>query len=284
LEGDANVQALCALLGRAWQHERSSKLEKVQKQVTFQTLLPDVHSREELVGIEFGKNVSRAVAAEWMLLADSASETLFDLKLAESRLLCFRMEGMQTVTQDREEEHSVEDRTRGPIIVCVDTSGSMQGAPEHVAKAMALFLALQTQAEGRDCYLINFSTDIDVLDLSDQFGMATLMRFLQMSFHGGTDAAPALDHALEMLRSEHYERADVLVISDFVMAELSPDTLSAIAAQRAHENRFYSLCIGARFPLSRVRDHFDREWMFEPARSSIVELFRLRDDMGTRAC
>lgn len=112
LKGDANVQALCALLGRAWQQERSSKLEKVQRQLTFQTLLPDVHSREELVGIEFGKDVSHAIPAEWMLLADSASETLFDLKLAESRLLCFRMEGIQAVTQDREEEHSVEDKTR----------------------------------------------------------------------------------------------------------------------------------------------------------------------------
>ena len=41
-----------------------------------------------------------------------------------------------------------------------------------------------------------------------------------MSFHGGTDAAPAMEHALEMLQSESFRRADVLVISDFVMPEL----------------------------------------------------------------
>jgi uncharacterized protein with von Willebrand factor type A (vWA) domain len=281
LDNDQDVRALCALLGRATQQERSSKLERIQTQSSVDVVLPDIHSREELVGIEFRKNVSHAIPGEWMLLGDPESEVLFDLKVAESRLLCFAMEGQQLLSQQQShiQTRVVEEDSAGPVILCVDTSGSMNGTPEHIAKAMALTFALRTQQEGRACYLINFSTHIDVLDLSAGFGLPTLMKFLRMSFHGGTDAAPAIQHALHLLRSESYRRADILVISDFVMAELPRDTLQAIAAHRSDGTRFSSLCIGSGFPSTRVREFFDREWMFDPCGSSLVELSRLRDQI-----
>lgn len=46
-----------------------------------------------------------------------------------------------------------------------------------------------------------------------------------MSFHGGTDASPALEEALRMLNTNDYKEADVLMISDFVMSSL-PNTIN----------------------------------------------------------
>jgi uncharacterized protein with von Willebrand factor type A (vWA) domain len=37
---------------------------------------------------------------------------------------------------------------RGPIILCLDTSGSMRGAPEHIAKAVVI-AALQAAHQAR---------------------------------------------------------------------------------------------------------------------------------------
>lgn len=88
------------------------------------------------------------------------------------------------------------------MFVCIDTSGSMNGAPETVAKAVALFMATKAKEQKRPCYLINFSTNIDTLDFSADVGMESLMRFLQMSFHGGTDVTPALEHALDMMEKD----------------------------------------------------------------------------------
>lgn len=65
---------------------------------------------------------------------------------------------------------------------------------------MVLFIAGKARQQKRACYLINFSTGIETLDLGDDFGMEALIKFLGMSFHGSTDAIPALDHALSVMK------------------------------------------------------------------------------------
>jgi len=52
------------------------------------------------------------------------------------------MQGMMPVVEQGECEQDVElDESQGPMIICVDTSGSMSGSPETVAKAVTLFMA-----------------------------------------------------------------------------------------------------------------------------------------------
>jgi uncharacterized protein with von Willebrand factor type A (vWA) domain len=180
-----------------------------------------------------------------------------------------------------EDEHEIEievDQTQkeneqqGPMILCVDTSGSMQGEPENIAKAMALFLASQARSQARPCYLINFSTGIETFDLTGSEGLSSLISFLSKSFHGGTDVAPALDHALKVIKQELYEKADVLVISDFIMGTLPSSTLEALNIQREYGNSFYSLVVGDCFMTERLKTHFDHEWVYNPRSSKIHEL------------
>ena len=65
-----------------------------------------------------------------------------------------------------------------------------------------------------------------------------------MSFNGGTDASPALHHAVQMLQKDGYRNADVLMISDFVMGTLPDDLVEAITAEKENGTNFYSLVIG----------------------------------------
>ena len=46
---------------------------------------------------------------------------------------------------------------RGPILVCVDTSGSMRGARETVAKALTLECMRAAREQERDCYVYAFA-------------------------------------------------------------------------------------------------------------------------------
>ena len=46
---------------------------------------------------------------------------------------------------------------RGPILLCVDTSGSMRGARETVAKALALECMRAAREQERDCYVFAFA-------------------------------------------------------------------------------------------------------------------------------
>lgn len=275
LANNSGVQSLCDLLGKLHQLELSERIERAQVRYTQDIELPDINSREEIIGIRLGRDIEHVLPSELALLADPETSILFDLKYVESRLMCFDMQGIQRVQQHHQKEDLLrveEAAKQGPMVICVDTSGSMSGMPETVAKAVALFIAGKARQQKRACYLINFSTGIETLDLGDDFGMETLIKFLGMSFHGGTDAIPALDHALGVMQRDTYERADLLMISDFIMASLPEQLCQQIEQQRTHGNRFYSLVVGDCFMTQRLTSLFDHEWVYDPHSSQIHEL------------
>lgn len=51
---------------------------------------------------------------------------------------------------------------RGPILLCVDTSGSMRGPRETVAKALALECMRAAKEQERSCYVYAFSGPAEV--------------------------------------------------------------------------------------------------------------------------
>ena len=275
ISNDEGVKALCDLMGRLRFAEQSRRQELIKEVSTVTEYVPDINSREEIIGVCMGKDIEHALPQEIALLSDDDTSILFDMKFVEGRLLCFEMEGTQSRANDFEEEITAEveeEETLGPVIICIDTSGSMQGSPETIAKAVSLYMATRAMSQQRECYLINFSTGIETLDLSGQIGMATVMEFLRRSFHGGTDAGPALTHALEMMSKEEYEQSDLLIISDFIMASLPESLYEEISAAKANKNRFYSLSIGDLFLSKRLREVFDNEWVYNPGNSSISSI------------
>lgn len=275
LKNDEGVQRLLELMGKISQAKQSEMIDKVVYS-QFQTIrIPDINSREEIIGVKLGKDIEHALPAEIALLSDPDTSLLFDLKFIESSLLCFEMEGTTEISNEVQieaETTTEEDDEKGPLVICIDTSASMQGAPETIAKAVTLIMATKARQRQRSCYLINFSTGISTIDLSTDFSMDTLLTFLQMSFHGGTDAAPAIEHGLEMMDTEEYSNADMLVISDFVMASLPESLVSQMEKHRLKGTKFNSLVIDETFMDNRMRSLFDHEWMYNPSTSSISEI------------
>lgn len=282
LAEDSGVRSLCDLLGKMRQIELSEKIERIQMTHTLATPKPDINSREEIIGIRLGKEIEYALPSELALLSDPETSLLFDLKYFESRLMCFEMQGNRSELEHHEYEEDVQTQEKakqGPMILCVDTSGSMSGMPEVIAKAVVLYMASKAQKDKRPCYLINFSTGIHILDVGESLGMTSLIQFLQMSFHGGTDASPALRHALGMMQKDAYQKADLLMISDFIMGNLPTDLLKQIEIQRENGNQFYSLVVGSWFMSNRLRTFFDQEWVFDPATSHIQEVVHFQQNI-----
>lgn len=269
---DEGVKQLCDLMGRLRRAEKTKRQELVKTRTTITEYVPDINSKEEIVGLELGNDIERVVPYELTLLADDETSVLFDLKFVEGRLMCFETEGKQSRLHEDEKDRftEVEDEEKlGPLIVCVDTSGSMQGSPETIAKAVTLFMATRAVSQERNCFLINFSTGIETLDLSGKTGVAKVIEFLQRSFHGGTDVSPALTHALKKMEDRKYNRSDLLVISDFIMASVPESLLETIRMAKERGNRFYSLSIGNLFLSERLEALFDNEWVYNPSDSSI---------------
>jgi uncharacterized protein with von Willebrand factor type A (vWA) domain len=265
ISNNKNIKKLVEMLGRIKRARKNRKQELVS--VTKEIVVTKKKSifKNELDGVKLGNDMANVLPQELMLL-DSEEEILFYKKYIERSLSCFESIANKEVLEEevnyKEEKElkSVEkEEKQGPIILCVDTSGSMSGEPEYIAKAITLYIATIAKKEKRDCFLINFSTSITTFELSGKKGVKDLVEFLKLSFYGGTDVAPALNYATKLMKDK-YKKADLLVISDFVMNNLDSKTINNIKEARKNKNRFYSLVIG-NYGRSNL-EYFDKVWIF----------------------
>ena len=275
IKSNENIKKLCDMLGRFVKEEESYRIEKVLRKETFHTSVRDINSEEEIVGITYSRDIHNILPQEKLLLAEGVLETLFGVKYFENRLLTFTKEGYTDYSYDEmvEDEMQVaEEDKKGPIIICVDTSGSMSGVPETVSKAVTLYLATRAMKQKRNCYIINFGTKIKNMDLTYPNTMDNLIDFLRLSFNGGTDAVPALRYAIKTMNTENYKKSDLLFISDFVFNGFTDEDYKLAEEQKKNENRFYSLIIGST-PMFNVENSiFDYNWCYDSSRGSVKEI------------
>ncbi len=161
------------------------------------------YERSEVMGVEVGKSVSRALFSQRMLLCDPDLEPLFLKKLSEGSLLQRKLEGKAK-------------QGRGPVVVCVDVSGSMQGRKEAWSKGMALALLWIAQKQKRSFRLILFDDWPQlVVDFpAGRVDQEQLLQAMESFSGGGTSFSPALDLAKAAIETQAYEKADVILITD----------------------------------------------------------------------
>ena len=270
-----SIKELCDMLGRFVKSEESYKIEKIFRKETFHTKVIDVNSKEEIVCITYSRDINNILPQEKLLLSEGVLETLFGIKYFENRLLTFKKEGYTDYSDEKTKEEYVkviEEEKKGPIIICVDTSGSMSGIPETIAKAITLYLATRAMKQKRNCYLINFSTQLYTTDLTYPKTIDNLIEFLRISFSGGTDAIPALRHAIKTMNNDNYKKSDLLFISDFVFNGFTEDDYYLVKNQKENKNKFYSLIIGSTPMFSLKESFFDYNWVYDANTSSVKEI------------
>ena len=264
LECDESLQELARVLGRHARAQREYEKELIEKTVINTEWKPRPALKGQIAGLCTSNDISSVLPSELALFRKPATKRLFEKKFAEKSLLSFKYENVmpQEKTGTVIEEVSKE-KQKGPIIICVDTSGSMNGTPENIAKTITFALSKIAIEEKRKCFLISFSNQIECLDLSDfkkGNALEKLIHFLRMSFHGGTDASPALLHSIELLQKNEWSDADVLMISDFVMNALPDEVLKSIETQKEQSTLFYSLTIGG--STTSTINCFNHNWSY----------------------
>jgi uncharacterized protein with von Willebrand factor type A (vWA) domain len=198
----------------------------------------DVGGGEEITGVVLSGDAARALPSELAWLADPDTEDLFYQRLVEGRLLSWELRGSGA-------DGSVSAERRGPIVACVDTSGSMDGAPEWTAKAVILAVCRVAASGGRPVHLVLFGGPGERTEIRLGPGRwAGLLEFLSTSFGGGTDFDAPLVRACALLDEQGWSDADVLVVTDG-LARVAPDVVTGVrAAREAHAARFVSVVIG----------------------------------------
>ena len=169
--------------------------------------------------------IARMLPAEAMLLGHPRLRLVWHARRAERTLLCYedddRMKEVRLlparVQQPRPGLVPAPRPELGPMLVCVDTSGSMQGGAEAVAKAVVLEAMRAAHAQGRACHVFAFGGPEELLEMElpvDSRGIERVTRFLGQAFHGGTDICAPLERVLAKLGEERWQLADLLLATD----------------------------------------------------------------------
>jgi uncharacterized protein with von Willebrand factor type A (vWA) domain len=260
------------------------QIEREFEEITFKnapinSAFKMIHAhKSDLIGIHESDDLSSLLPSETAFLSDSILQTIFFKKFAEKKLQTFDYQSTSKVNKEKDPKNKsikAPKNDKGPFIICVDTSSSMQGMPETVAKTLCFALLKMAIKNNRQCYLISFSTDIQTLNLTDlNQSLEKLLAFLAMSFQGGTDATPSVQEALKQLESADYKKADILMISDFVMPNFDETTKQQIQKAKDNHTKFHSLVIG-RSQNKYVVTDFDNNWLYNPNNSdSLITLVR----------
>jgi uncharacterized protein with von Willebrand factor type A (vWA) domain len=287
LQKDVSLQELADMLGKMQEAETEYEEEVFSDKAIKHEWKVKHANKADLVGIRESDDIGSMLPSEAALLSNPALKTLFYKKFTEKKLLTFDYQAKTLSYSEKAFQNKrlkLKEAEKGPIIICVDTSGSMEGTPEKVAKTLSFALLKTAIRENRNCYLISFSDGIETLELTGINGsIDKLLGFLSMSFDGGTDAAPAMNEAMRMLETKDYKKADIVMVSDFEMDEFDKKTKEKIRAAKGNKTKFHSLLISnpgyLKTILRRIGigknsgnkgnpeaiNEFDNNWVYDPS-------------------
>lgn len=224
-------------------------------------------------GVHLSRSIARMAGSESLNLTHPALRRLWRARFAEARLLTYDDRSREARPTPRPLPDGTAARPQptpmghGPLIVCLDTSGSMRGAPEHVAKACVLQALRSAHAGQRHGRLLAFGGPGELVDrplTRDAAGLDALLDLMAQAFDGGTDVQTPIERAIGQVQQQGWQDADVLIVSDGEFG-LTPATLARLRQAKDQLGlRVHGVLIGDRETIGLVETcdalHWVREW------------------------
>jgi uncharacterized protein with von Willebrand factor type A (vWA) domain len=209
---------LARMVGRFKQDARALKRKTLERGVA------------EAYDIELGSELGRLIPAELLAMHHPVLKRDFHRRVLEGTVLQYRL---------RDDEQ----KGKGPMVVCIDVSSSMQGDKEMWSKAVALTLMDIARRQRRLFRAVMFSSgdvSLKVLDLNRERRYAPdLNKVVEMAEYfpgGGTDFETPIDAAVELLGEKKLKRGDIVIITDGE-SQVSPEWLARLR-ERKHDLDF----------------------------------------------
>ena len=205
--------------------EISKKLGRMKKMLSDLNKKPSKHG-SCISDVGTGNNVGRILSSEKLLLIDDDLEAQFYKKLMNKSLLQYMTNGLEEM--------------KGPIVVCIDDSGSMSGSRDYWAKAIAIAMLQLAMKDKRAYRCIIFSDSVDaVYDFDrDSFSTDKMIEMASFFESGGTSFYPALQKAVESIEENKFKKADILFITDGDPYEKLPQDFKAKYKSLKEEKEF----------------------------------------------
>jgi uncharacterized protein with von Willebrand factor type A (vWA) domain len=160
--------------------------------------------RSELTGVTLGGGVERLLASELVKLCRPGLRRALLAQVVERRALVQELRGPHVLG-------------RGPVILVVDTSGSMSGARMVIAKSLMLALAMHCWEKQRPLRVLTFGAPGELHEIEVPVSEPFWLRFeqcLELAFGGGTDFDGPLLRVCEIAGDKPWRQADAVFVTD----------------------------------------------------------------------
>lgn len=252
---------IAKLLGKIQPYALGEQRKKVQ------------HIKEEIIGVERGDDIELATPDAIVKLSHPATRAMFLRSFRDGTMEQFETQGQERLAM-------------GDIILCEDGSGSMGGAREVFAKAVAIALARIAHEQDREFTGIHFGSPGEIVTFEFRnrnkgLNKGTVLRtssghharslpdktmsyvegivsYAELFFNGGTDFVTPLDKAVEILDNQNREngclKGDIVFVTDGYCTVPEVWLKDFIAERERLDFRVWGVLIGARIeePLATI--------------------------------
>lgn len=206
LRGAKKLEQLAALAGAFRAEARAARKKNRER------------ASEELYRVGRGRDLARVLPAELLALGDPTRRLEFMRRFVEGELQAYDLRG-----SDR--------HGRGPLVVCLDGSGSMSGDRELWSKAITLALVEIARRQNRKARALVFSgpeAPVHSFELTQKHGMGRspvdlggVVSLAECFPGGGTDFQKPLQAAAQAVSESRFKGGDIVFITDGE-AQLAP--------------------------------------------------------------
>jgi uncharacterized protein with von Willebrand factor type A (vWA) domain len=196
LAGNEKLKKLARMVGRMKFHALALRKKVFER------------ASEEVLEVERGNSLQYLLPHELSAFDHPLLRKDFFRRFLDQELLQYSLRG-------------VEEKGKGPMVVCLDGRSSMAGEKEIWSKAVTLTLLEIARRQRRRFRSICFSaqeTPLQILDLNSreryEIAPEKVLDLAEYFPGGGTDFQKPLDAALECLSMSRYKKGDIVFITD----------------------------------------------------------------------
>jgi uncharacterized protein with von Willebrand factor type A (vWA) domain len=189
----------------------------------------------EITNIVRGRDLRRMLPVEYLSMTDPDMADWWAMRYMANNLAQYELKGR-------------EKQGQGPIILAIDSSGSMSGPKELWSKAIFLALLSIARLQKRDMACIHFSDSLKLWQYpKGQAAYPEVIASCEYFEGGGTPFEPWMKQALTLVDEARYHKAYVICISDG-LSSIGAEMRAAWTRRRQErEMRCYAILIGTRY-------------------------------------
>lgn len=179
---------------------------RMQRDIRYRRTNRVVGGREEIIDVKLGDDLPLLLPSEKVKLRHPLLRRDFMRRFYERSLVQYETRGYA-------------EAGRGPIIVCLDGSGSMGGMPNVWARSLAISFIAIAKREKRDAAAVEFSSSGQQkrwdFFAKEPINPLRIVDFASHMFNGGTDITGGVIKAKELIDLvPEFKTADIVLMTD----------------------------------------------------------------------